>query len=736
MQDLKIDLVYLWVDDKDEEWQKKRRYWADKLGIMNSEENNNCRYSNNDELKYSLRSAEMYAPWVNKIFIITDGQVPKWLDTSHPKIRIVDHKEIMPEDCLPCFNSAAIEACIDNISDLSEYFLYANDDMFFASPVEPEYFYNEDNKPIINLRTRKWTEPNNIYTQRILYTQDLFNKTFGQNPTLYMSDPLHCIDVYRKSSLKSCKKLFQEEFDKLIHQKFRCPNTIQRIIFSLFMIEKNQGILKFNPPIAEQEFCSNINNLYLKLDSKYSIKDVIKKYTPKLLCINDTEDTSDEDRRKLKTILSNTFPIKQCWEIVEEFTIQPIFEGDYYSIVFSFNEEYSKYFAVTLQSIIDNSSKDEKYDLVIFHSDISLNSQRLLNKMIPKNFSLRFFDISSYISNNFPSINLKTMNNWSVEIYNRIFIPLLMSTYNKVLYLDSDIVVNGNLKELFNIDFDNKQILAVKDATAQILHLKEFSERKKHIKEYLQLEKEKDYFNSGMIMFNISSINKDSYNALVERAFKKENLLYPDQDILNIIFKNSVKFVSSKWNFCCGIFIWNKSFIESLNGDYLYDVQSSFSTPIIVHYTSPQKPWNSSLELHYEIFWKYARKTPFYENILLEMNREIALKTIIEGAKFSNLYLQVQSGKKIILWGASLFLEEFMQKYDILSPNIIGIIDKNINKQGTFLRQYKIFAPEDLIKLKPEKIIITIVNSVSEKTVEIKEFLKKQNIVDVEVINI
>ena len=726
MKDIKIDLVYLWVDDKDEEWQKKRRFWANKLGIVSSEENNDCRYSNNDELKYSLRSAQMYAPWINKIFIVTDGQVPKWLDTNHPKIRIVDHKEIMPEDCLPCFNSAAIEACIDNIPDLSEYFLYANDDMFFASPVEPEYFYN-DEKPIVNLRTRKWTEPNNIYTQRILYTEDLFNKTFGKNPNLCMSDPSHCIDVYRKSSFKSCKNLFQEEFDKLIHRKFRCPNTIQRIIFSLFMIEKNQGVLKLNPPIAEQEFYSNIDNLYLKLESKYSIEDVIKKFAPKLLCINDTEDTRDEDRRKLKTILANTFPIRQSWEIVEEFTIQPVFEGDYYSIVFSFDNKYCKYFAVLLKSLIENSH-GEKFDIIVFNSDITENNRKLLFNMLPNNFNLRFFDISDFISTNFPEIKLKSLNNWSVEIYNRIFIPLLMPLYKKVLYLDTDIIINQPLNELFNTDFENNQILAVKDATAQILHLKEFKERYEHIKNCLGIKKETDYFNSGMIMFNIPAIDKREYKYSIEQAFKQEKLLYPDQDILNVIFERKVKYVSNKWNLCCGIFIWNKDFMSSIDGDYLLDIESAFAKPVVLHYTSPQKPWNSKLELYYEIFWKYARLTPFYEDILLAMNKETALKTIIEGAKFTNLYLQIQNEKRIVLWGASIFLEEFIRKYNILNTNVIGIIDKNPYKKGKFIGQYEIFAPEDLEYLQAEEIIITIVNSARERALEVKEYINQHGI--------
>ena len=83
-----------------------------------------------------------------------------------------------------------------------------------------------------------------------------------------------------------------------------------------------------------------------------------------------------------------------------------------------------------------------------------------------------------------------------------------MPLYKKVLYLDTDIIINQPLTELFNIDFENNQILAVKDATAQILYIKEFKERYEHIKNCLGIKEETDYFNSGMIMFNIPAIDK------------------------------------------------------------------------------------------------------------------------------------------------------------------------------------------------------------------------------------
>ncbi|MDE7072654.1 MAG: Stealth CR1 domain-containing protein, partial [Bacteroidales bacterium] len=95
-----IDLVYLWVNGNDPKWRAKRN-----AVIGKTEEGSavNCegRYADNDELKYSLRAVEMYAPWVRKIFIVTDNQRPEWLDTSHPKIQIVDHTEILPPQSLP-----------------------------------------------------------------------------------------------------------------------------------------------------------------------------------------------------------------------------------------------------------------------------------------------------------------------------------------------------------------------------------------------------------------------------------------------------------------------------------------------------------------------------------------------------------------------------------------------------------------------------------------------------------
>src|SRR3546814_12468985 len=93
---------------------------------------------------YALRSVEKHAPWVRRIFVVTDDQRPEWLNTDHPRIQVIDHKDIMPPEALPCFNSTVIEYFLHRIPGLSDRFLFANDDMFFNADLSPGFFFGQD----------------------------------------------------------------------------------------------------------------------------------------------------------------------------------------------------------------------------------------------------------------------------------------------------------------------------------------------------------------------------------------------------------------------------------------------------------------------------------------------------------------------------------------------------------------------------------------------------------------
>ncbi len=141
-----VDVVYTWVDGSDPVWAERRdraRREADGGGEQRHEEAaNDARYLSRDELKYSLRSIHQYAPWVRKIYLVTDDQTPAWLNTDHPGVQVVSHKEIFSDpQVLPTFNSHAIESQLHHIEGLSEHFLYFNDDVFLGSPLTPQTFF-------------------------------------------------------------------------------------------------------------------------------------------------------------------------------------------------------------------------------------------------------------------------------------------------------------------------------------------------------------------------------------------------------------------------------------------------------------------------------------------------------------------------------------------------------------------------------------------------------------------
>lgn len=147
-----IDIVYLWCDGSDARFSAdKKKYSMQEKVLFDEEVLGEKRFSVNDELKYSLRSLEKNAPWLNHVFIVTDRQCPAWLNRAYEKVTVVDHSQILPPEIIPTFNSLAIEYRMHLIPGLAEKFLYANDDMFFGEQVTPEFFFQEG-KPIVRVR--------------------------------------------------------------------------------------------------------------------------------------------------------------------------------------------------------------------------------------------------------------------------------------------------------------------------------------------------------------------------------------------------------------------------------------------------------------------------------------------------------------------------------------------------------------------------------------------------------
>lgn len=135
-----IDIVVTWVDMNDPEWKKEFQKYSGKGDI---EENGvvDARFRDYGFLKYWFRGIEKFAPWVRKIHFVTCGQKPEWLNVDNPKLNLVNHKDFIPHEFLPTYNSVVIERFMYKIPDLSEKFVYFNDDFYMLRPIPTERFF-------------------------------------------------------------------------------------------------------------------------------------------------------------------------------------------------------------------------------------------------------------------------------------------------------------------------------------------------------------------------------------------------------------------------------------------------------------------------------------------------------------------------------------------------------------------------------------------------------------------
>jgi hypothetical protein len=134
----KIDFVLTWVDGDDEKWKNE---FNQHQGLEGDTREN--RFRNWDNLQYLFRAFETFTPWVNKIYFVTYGHTPVWLNTQHPKLVIVKHEDFLDEKNLPLFNSCAIEVNLHRIKGLGEKFVYFNDDTFILKPISSKAFFKK-----------------------------------------------------------------------------------------------------------------------------------------------------------------------------------------------------------------------------------------------------------------------------------------------------------------------------------------------------------------------------------------------------------------------------------------------------------------------------------------------------------------------------------------------------------------------------------------------------------------
>ena len=328
----KIDMVYLWCDGNDPDFKaRKDEYMGIPCASIAENVSGNVRFFDNDELKYALRSLEKYAPWINHVYIVTDRQVPKWLNVDYGKVTVVDHSQIMPQECIPCFNSATIEQFLPFIPNLNEKFLYANDDMFFSDAVEPEDFFLGE-KTIVRVEQRgfmmKWKrrfsrllgtydKKGYTYNGTILNSIDLLERDYGKGEVY---SAYHNIDSYTKTAFIATLKRFAKEFKECESFRFRAPKTLQRVIFGLDAVYSGQAVMEIiNPNNTLKKMLgikckAELFGYYGKEANLSQVIEHMRKYSPKVFCLQAADGLDFEVKRKSKQFLEEMFQEKSRFE--------------------------------------------------------------------------------------------------------------------------------------------------------------------------------------------------------------------------------------------------------------------------------------------------------------------------------------------------------------------------------------------------------------------------------------
>ncbi|MCU1550347.1 MAG: sugar phosphotransferase [Glaciihabitans sp.] len=309
-----IDIVFSWVDGSSAEFQRARAQRM-KSYVVGEGDDSEARYRQLDELKYALRSVYLYAPWIRRIFIVTDSPKPEWLD-EHPAVTIVRSEEFFQNpDALPTHNSHAIESQLQHIDGLSEYFLYSNDDMFFARPVTPDMFFSPGGvTKFIEATTRIGMGENNAarsgFENAARVNRTLLRKRFGRITTRHLE---HAPTPLRKSVLFEMEREFAEDFARTSASPFRSSSDISvtNSLYHYYALMTGRAVVQEHARVKYVETT-------LK-SSSAQMRALLKERSMDFFCLNDgsAPEISVETRISgVLRFLNRYFAIAAPWEAV------------------------------------------------------------------------------------------------------------------------------------------------------------------------------------------------------------------------------------------------------------------------------------------------------------------------------------------------------------------------------------------------------------------------------------
>lgn len=338
MDNQQIDAVIIWVDGSDPKWQQERLQYLPHLS-QEKADNRMERYRDMGILRYLFRGLEAYAPWLRTVHFITCGQKPAWLNCKAPKLHFVSHAEYIPPEYLPTFNSDVIELNLHRIDNLSEKFIYFNDDQFLINYVTPnDFFYRDLPKQSASFLPTFFDSSDAVFSGilnnnlKVIY-RNFSRKSFFKHilkhisldngglknslrniKNIYLMRPgieySHLPVPLLKSSISDLWNIEPSILRTTSMNKFRSSEDVNQFLIQLWQIASGN----YSPTNVDK------NGKYFYLPNSYpAAAECIKKQHRKTICLNDGRFTTDDEYQRCVSMIKNAFdeilPYKSSYEL-------------------------------------------------------------------------------------------------------------------------------------------------------------------------------------------------------------------------------------------------------------------------------------------------------------------------------------------------------------------------------------------------------------------------------------
>ena len=347
------------------------------------------------------------------------------------------------------------------------------------------------------------------------------------------------------------------------------------------------------------------------------------------------------------------------------------------------DNKFTIHCAQVISSVISNHKSEENLEFYSLNSSISDENLKRLKKM-EKNDSVKIFPIKVEASK-FKNCPVPEDMYYSLEAYYRLAIPELLFGVEKVIYLDCDVTVLGDIAELWAVDVSGMYAAACKEFSP-VSHMSRFMD-------------ETLYFNSGVMVINCKKWREENI-FLKSMEFVNQNaehIIYVEQDVLNALLSERIFHLKKCWNFEYMPF---NTGVKDLSDEQIK----------LIHYVSRWKPWNKFGHIYAGIYFKYLAKTPWKWQVL-KIKSILALQHRCRPLLMIDCRRRLEhtvKKRKAVLWGASLFISKIIEKYSLKTSDILGIIDVNPEKWGKKIGNYTIFPPHELLNLEPDLVISAV----------------------------